>query len=100
MILPKACDYPKKLKIGKHKWALKIVDKVDDQNSYGHADFDKKEILMRKSQNKSDMFKTFWHEVLHAIEEENNIRLSHSDIFILEVALADFCRNNLAVFEF
>lgn len=100
MILPKIKDYPNKIKVGKNKWDLKVVDKVDDANSYGHADLVNKEILIRKNQNKTDMFKTFWHEVIHAFEEEYGFRLSHRDIFKLETALAELCVKNLSDFKF
>ncbi len=79
---------PSRLKI-KNKVAYEIVwvDEFKEPTTMGECRFDSKQIAMKTKQSDKEQFKTFVHEVLHAICMERDIKINHRAIYQLEDAL-------------
>lgn len=55
-----------------------------------------KQIIIKNGQSNTEMAKTYIHEVLHAISDENDVKLTEQQVRKLENALWRFLRlNNL-----
>jgi hypothetical protein len=84
----KKFSIPSRIKI-KNKVAYEIawVDEFKEPNTVGECRFDERQIAMKTKQSEKEQFKTFVHEVLHAVCEERGIKISHRAIYQLEDAL-------------
>lgn len=97
MKLPLSAKYPKTLEIKDEIYQIRIVKKIpnEDSRTMGLCDDGKKIIWIKSRQSKRGMFRTFIHELLHAIECEYSIKLKHKRIDILELALEALITDNL-----
>lgn len=91
MILPKASQYPKTLEINDEVYTIKLVKRIPHKDSCptdnGLCDYNTRTIYIRSTQSRRGMFRTFIHEVLHAIHGEWSFKLNHKTVYELEVAL-------------
>jgi len=66
----------------------------NDPDCLGHTCDDPKQIIFKSGQSKTSLEKTVIHEVMHAINWENEIELTHGQIYKLEEALHKFLKLN------
>ena len=95
-------DYPKELRIGDSVYRVKFVSYLRGYTKkgklevlYGVCDPSTLEIFISRRLDLEETFKTFVHEVLHAIEFEYDIELKHSLIGKLEQPIFEFLRDNV-----
>lgn len=79
---------PARLKI-KNRVTYEIVwvDSFADPDVLGECRFDSKQIAIKSGQSERELFKTFVHEVLHAVEFERGIKMPHKTVYQLEDAV-------------
>ena len=64
-----------------------FIDQFKDPDQLGECRFNEKQIVLLSKQSDKSMRESFWHECVHAIENEWGICLKHKDIYVLEKAL-------------
>jgi len=81
-------NIPARLKI-KNRVVYEIVwvDSFKDPDVLGECRFDVRQIALKKGQSQRETFKTFVHEVIHAMEFEREIKIAHKAIYQLEDAI-------------
>lgn len=94
MSLPKKKNYPKKLFIGGDEYKVQFVKRFKESNTMGYTDAGLKVIRLSEKLTPEEMFKTFIHEVLHAIEFSHPVEIKHRTIYELSDALYDFFECN------
>jgi hypothetical protein len=93
--------YPSRLRIGDRDYRLRFVKsirrchrQVGKGATVGLHDPNRIEILVKEGMSEDDTLKTVLHELVHAIEYEYEIKISHSGVYKFEEALFDFiCAN-------
>lgn len=97
MKLPNAKDYPKFINVNDEKYQIRLVKRIpkSPKSDCGMCDDGDKIIWIRKNQSPMGLFRTFIHELLHAVEAEHSIKIKHEQIYALEVALASLIADNL-----
>ena len=79
---------PKKVRItSKVSYEIVYIEEFEDKTTVGECRGEKNQIVLKIGQSKTDMFKTFLHEILHAIEYEYNVSLPHVAIYKMEDAI-------------
>lgn len=74
----------------------KIPDDYKGRKVHGYCDGTKKIICISKDQSEREQTKTFIHELLHAMSDENKISLEHKYVYKLEEAIYRLLKlNNL-----
>jgi hypothetical protein len=53
----------------------------------GECRFDARQIVLKKGQSERETFKTFMHELMHAMEVERGIKITHRAIYQMEEAI-------------
>ena len=79
--------------IGDALYELKFVRKMGE-NSLGICDPSAKRLAIKQGQTRLEIFRTFIHEALHAMEAEGDHDVPHKHIEFFEVWLADFLLDN------
>lgn len=74
-------------------WCSRIQDKDD----LGYCDDVARILYMKDGEPIEETFKTLIHEQVHAMDHVYNIKLSHTQVRKLELALSDFLRQNQIV---
>jgi len=89
-------EYPKEIKVGRHKYKLQFVAKMpkEGKDCDGLCDLTNRVIYIKESLSYTEVFNTLVHEVLHAVAEEYNIKLTHKAVYQLEAALSDLILTN------
>lgn len=100
MRLPPRSEYPKEITIpckdgGTQIYSIRWVKKFKEKTTLAECDPGSYEIRIKIGQTKAELFQCFIHEVLHAIEFEFPIDLSHRNIYKLEEALFQLLRLNV-----
>lgn len=90
---------PKRLKkewhVGQETYSLKYVPSVlGEKNTLGLCDPNEKELQIKVGQTRSQLLRTFIHEIIHAIEDEYDFELDHAHVDKLERGIADFLMMN------
>lgn len=89
--------YPSKIKVGKSTYRVKLVPHIEEINgnvTRGYCESEEKLITLLSTQNEKDLFSTFIHELLHAIEAEHKVKLKHSLVYALETPVAEALLRN------
>ena len=81
-------------------YSASFVDSVDDEDSNGEHDLQKQQIKVKNSIHEVLQRDTLLHEVLHAIDEQLDLRMKHRQIHALAVALLQVLRENPALVRF
>lgn len=92
--------YPEKIKVGNTYYTLELVPFIEEKNgevTRGYHYPDEKKILLLSTLSQKDLFSTFIHECLHAIEEEHNIKIRHKLIYAIEEPLANLIHDNFYI---
>jgi hypothetical protein len=91
-------DYPKEIHIGEETYTVKFVTRfpkgVKDRNCVGLCDPSTRTIYLKKGMSKSQLFRTFIHEILHGLEFEYDIPVPHKVVYQLEKAIGDLLMTN------
>lgn len=94
MQIPKKSEYPFRIKINKVFYTIIFVEQIEYRDPFGLCDFERKVILLKNKQSQKDLFKTFLHEILHAMEFEYNIPITHKIIYQLEESVFQLLKDN------
>jgi len=86
--------YPKSLKVRNKNYKLEFTKDITDAGIWTVGANGSK-IQISEFQSEKEKFKTVIHEVLHAIEHEYKIKISHKLIHALENPLARFINDNM-----
>lgn len=79
--------------IGDSLYELKFVRKMNE-DSLGICDPSAKRLAVKKGQTRIEIFRTFIHEAMHAMEAEGDHDIPHKHIEFLEVWFGDFLLDN------
>lgn len=91
---------PRSIKIIGKTYAILFVDEVDAEDSSGEHDLQKQEIKVKKAIHFELARDTLLHEVLHAVDEQLDLRLKHKQIHALAVGLLQVLRENADFVKF
>jgi hypothetical protein len=91
-------DYPVSIKIGPLGVDYKI-EFVNDKKWFGKCSQKKQTIWLNSKLKKPQLFMTFIHEVLHAIEFELGLKVKHKTIYGFEDGLYNFLLDNASEFK-
>jgi hypothetical protein len=96
MKLPSAKKYPKTLNVKDETYEIRMVARIPGETKglSGLCDGDRRIIWIRKNQSPVGLFRTFTHEVLHALEFEWKIPIRHKMVYQLELALSALMTDN------
>lgn len=90
-------SYPEKLKIGDRTYRIRFVRSIRRCNrpvgkgaTVGLHDPARIEILIKAGLSHDDTLKTLLHELVHAVEYEYEIKISHRGVYKFEEAIFDF----------
>lgn len=79
---------PAQVKIkNKVTYEIAWVDSFKDPKTLGECRFEARQIVLKKHQSERETFKTFVHELLHAVDYERNVRIPHKLVYGLEDAI-------------
>jgi Zn-dependent peptidase ImmA (M78 family) len=67
---------------------------IDDASTLGYCDDEAQVIYMKDKQDEVETFKTLVHELVHSMDHVYKIKLSHTQVRKLELALTDLLRQN------
>ena len=67
---------------------------IDDKTTLGYCDDNAKVIYLKEGEEELETFKTMLHELVHAIDHVYSLKLRHSQVRKLELALAEFMIQN------
>lgn len=97
MRLPAANCYPKFINVNDERYEIRMVKRIPGEKraDCGLCDDGRKIIWIRKTQSPMGLFRTFLHEILHAIECEHSIRIKHEQVYALELAFSALIVDNL-----
>lgn len=94
MKFPPKTKYHKTLKIKGEEWRIAFVDVIEGEDTAGMCDPSNRIIYIQNKQSRAETAKTFIHEVLHALDDEYSLNLSHPTVYKLEIALYEFLKDN------
>ncbi len=91
MKVPEIKDYPKKIYIRGDVYRIVFIKNLKE---LGVTSTDPDVIKIKAGMSKNETFKTFIHEVLHAMEFSWPIELSHKTVYRLEEAIFSLLIDN------
>jgi hypothetical protein len=88
-------NIPNSIRItAKVSYEIVYVDSFKDETILGEMRPDMRQIVLKNGQSNTELTKTFIHECLHAIADENGVVLTESQVGSLEHAVYRFLRLN------
>ena len=82
---------PNKIKVHKSTYEVLWTDEfLTDQKQMGETRFDLKQIVLKKDDDNKEALHTFFHEWLHVLVDEHQLKLTHKQVYQLEKCLPDF----------
>lgn len=93
MNLPKPNKYPKTVRVASDEWKIRFVKRLP-KNTKGECDPNSETIKIGLNQSDKEIFRTFIHECLHAMEYSYARHMKHRDIHWLEKTISDFLLDN------
>jgi hypothetical protein len=97
----KAKYYPASVKVGKKRYRIELVpfiEEIDGDVTRGYCEQEERVIQLLSTQSQLELFSTFIHEALHAIEHEHKVKLRHKTIYAIEGPLAKFLLENFHIY--
>ena len=87
---------PKKIRICGQDFSVfyKDVLFVDNQDLLGYCDVNKCEIYLKKGMRKEKRIEVFFHECIHAIDENMNLHLGENKVNHLTIHILSLIVNN------
>lgn len=93
MKYPKKSSYPDSIRVRRKDYSLEFVPVLD---ALGQCDDEAKTIEIRSDLSERETFKTIIHELLHAIDCEFGLKLTHKQVYGLERGIHNvLCVNRL-----
>lgn len=92
--------YPAKLRVGATTYRLELVPHIEEIGrnvTRGYCDPDEKLITLLEKQSDKELFSTFIHELLHAIEYEHKVKIPHKLVYAMEGPLAQALTKNFYI---
>jgi len=89
--------YPSHVKVGKHRYRIDLVPFIEEiagNITRGYCDHKAKVITLLTKQTDKELFSTFVHELLHAIEHEYKVRIPHKLVYAQEGPLSETLLRN------
>lgn len=74
-------------------WNLRFLQRMKD-SADGWCIYEKNELQIDKKLDNEGKFVAFWHEIIHALDHEYDIGLTHQQVHKLEQAIARFKLDN------
>ena len=95
-MIRKQRDYPRQLQIGENVWDIRFCRRCPDEppETLGLCDPSETTLWIRMKQVPEERFKTFAHEVCHAVCFEFGIKENHAIIHKLEEPILRFFLDN------
>jgi hypothetical protein len=88
-------NLPKSVRVtAKVAYEIAYVDEFKDPTTLGEMRPSTKQIVIKNGQSNTELVKTFIHECLHAISDENDVKLTETQVGKLEHAVYRFLRLN------
>lgn len=92
-------SYPSSIKVRNRRYRVVLSpiiaeNGLDDTNLRGWCDPQEKIILLRNTLSEKELFETFVHELLHAIEFEWKTEIPHALVYKLEGPLVQVLKTN------
>lgn len=87
---------PKTLKVIGKRYALRVVDKVDDEDSDGESDPVAQAILIKREHGFEHARDTGLHEAIHAVDHQMHLGLSEAQVEGLGTGILALLRENHA----
>jgi hypothetical protein len=75
-------------------YSVAWVKTIDEPSTVGFCDTEARILYMKDGEEITETVKTLLHEQLHAMDDTYKIKLSHTQVRKLELALYDFLINN------
>ncbi len=96
MKLFKPSQYPSEVHVGHETYKIRFVKRIPKQplSVVGLADSEAKTIWIKANQSKQQLFRTYVHEICHALEFEYEIKIEHKEIYKFEEAIVQFLLSN------
>lgn len=96
MRLPNKSEYPSEVHVCEETYKVKFVDKIPQggRKCVGLCDPGTRTIYIKNGLTKSQTFRTFTHEAIHALEAEWEIDMPHKMVYQFEKAIVDFLLMN------
>lgn len=88
------------IEIGPFTYEIEEVERLlsdDNTRLWGQVDYDEGVIRLDKDMTQDRRHVTLWHEVLHAISEQNSLELPEQIVSVLSVHITDAIRRNPAL---
>lgn len=80
MRLPKEAKYPTSIEVDGEDYRIIFVDQIEGNHTLGLCDPGNRTIQLARGQKPKELLATFIHEVLHAIEFERDLTISHKNV--------------------
>jgi hypothetical protein len=87
---------PQSVKIASIPYRVILDESLRAHEEHGTANYTMAQIRLDSFGTPERIRKTFWHEVLEAMDFEYHIRLDHDQIERLETAIDQFVEDNLS----
>lgn len=94
-MIRRQADFPKELFLGENNWQIRFVRSLDGIKTLGLCDPADHIIYILQGQSPKERFKTFVHELLHALEYEYSFEMPHKSIYDLEEPLTRLWEDNV-----
>lgn len=91
MQIPKIEDYPIQIYLRGSTYKIVFVNNLKD---IGVTDPSARVIKIRAGMSKNETFRTFLHEILHFLEFEWPVKLTHKQVYKLEKAIFQLLLDN------
>jgi len=75
-------------------YELAWVDKFEDPNTLAECRFYSQQIAIKKGQSEVATLKSFIHEIIHALDVEHKLGLTHAQVYKLERITYQFLKFN------
>lgn len=86
---------PKSVKINrKITYKVSLIDSFEDPRQIGECDYDKRLISIKNDLDNVTTFWVFFHELQHALSEENNLNMTERQVNGIEVGLSKIAKLN------
>ena len=91
--LPHQSMYPKEIHFSKETYRI-VFKKRKNWDRYAETDAGTKTITIKDGLNPRELFFTFIHELLHVIEFEKPLKITHKLVYKLEEAIGKMILDN------
>jgi hypothetical protein len=89
--------YPTSMKVGKSTYKVELapfIEEGEGKITRGYCCTKRKTIVLLATLSEAELFSTFIHELLHAIEHEHDVRIKHSLVYAMEGPISEVLKKN------